>query len=215
MNYWIAISKVLLEGLAVSFAAYFITSRQTDLSTVIMIGLTAALTFLILDYFAPEIGLSARQGSGFGIGFTRLSGFQLGGAEEEGKDLNHKKMNNQVNKALTENHTNRQVECQSQKLAEYQGNNHLDMSLTNSIERCQLSKKINSQVEQLPPFHSTNQLSPITQCPAMTHNMAITDQMLEQSLTPINQNVDEYKVLPGIYSKYYLRASGAPLTPIH
>lgn len=170
MNYWIAISKVLLEGLAVSFAAYFITSRQTDLPTVIMIGLTAALTFFVLDYFAPEIGLSARQGSGFGIGFTRLSGFQFGGGE-----------------------------CQP----------HRDEHMN---ERCRLSETVNREVEKLPPLvpiDLEDRLAKITTCSPPVKGMT------EQSLTPINENINDYKVFPGTYSKYYLRASGAPLTPIH
>ena len=35
---------------------------------VLMIALTAAATFALLDMYAPSVGATARQGAGFGIG---------------------------------------------------------------------------------------------------------------------------------------------------
>lgn len=60
--------KYLLEGLAVAVAAKYIPSRNVSLNEVLMIALTAALTFFVLDMFAPTVGAGARLGSGFGIG---------------------------------------------------------------------------------------------------------------------------------------------------
>jgi hypothetical protein len=66
--------KYIVEGLVVAVVAYYIPERNTDLKTVAMIGLIAALTFALLDYFSPSIGASSRLGAGFGIG-SNLVGF--------------------------------------------------------------------------------------------------------------------------------------------
>ena len=66
--------KYLLEGIAVSVAAYYLTNKKTDLQEIVMLGVTAAVVFMILDLFAPSISLGARQGSGFGIGMGMVGG---------------------------------------------------------------------------------------------------------------------------------------------
>lgn len=68
--------KYLLEGLAVAVAAKYIPSREISLNEVVMIGLTAALTFFVLDMFSPSIASGARLGTGFGIGANQV-GFAL------------------------------------------------------------------------------------------------------------------------------------------
>jgi len=74
------IVKYLLEGLAVSVAAYFIPRQRSNITEILAIGLAAAATFMLLDVLAPTIGLGARQGAGFGIGLNQV-GWQGGGAE--------------------------------------------------------------------------------------------------------------------------------------
>ena len=69
------ILKYVLEGVAVALAAKYIPSRGISMNEVIMISLTAALTFFILDLFAPSIAVGARLGTGFGIGAKQV-GFQ-------------------------------------------------------------------------------------------------------------------------------------------
>ena len=68
------LAKYIVEGLVVAVVAYYIPKKQTDLKTVGMIGIIAALTFALLDYFSPSIGASSRLGAGFGIG-SNLVGF--------------------------------------------------------------------------------------------------------------------------------------------
>lgn len=68
------LTKYVVEGLVVAIVAYYIPKRETDLKTVAMIGLIAALTFALLDFFSPSIGASSRLGAGFGIG-SNLVGF--------------------------------------------------------------------------------------------------------------------------------------------
>lgn len=61
--------KYLVEGLAVAFVAYyFIGKHKLDMKDIVMLGITAAFVFAILDTFSPTISLGARFGAGFGIG---------------------------------------------------------------------------------------------------------------------------------------------------
>lgn len=62
------IVKYLVEGLMVAIAAYAIPKRSLNVEEIILIALTAAATFSILDTYVPSMGGSARSGAGFGIG---------------------------------------------------------------------------------------------------------------------------------------------------
>ena len=67
-------AKYFVEGAMVAIAAYFIPRRGKtggsllNWEEVLMIALTAAATFALLDMYAPSIGQTARTGAGFGIG---------------------------------------------------------------------------------------------------------------------------------------------------
>lgn len=69
--------KYLVEGLMVAIAAYAIPKQSLKAEEVIIIALTAAATFAVLDVFVPAMGSSARGGAGFGIG-ANLVGFPGG-----------------------------------------------------------------------------------------------------------------------------------------
>jgi hypothetical protein len=75
--------KYLLEGVAVAAVAFYLNRKKTDVKEVLIIGLVAAGTFLILDQFAPAVGAGARQGSGFGIGFNLVGGDQSEQQQDE------------------------------------------------------------------------------------------------------------------------------------
>jgi len=62
------IIKYLVEGLMVSIAAYAIPKRSLNIEEIVLIALTAAATFSILDTYVPSMGVTARSGAGFGIG---------------------------------------------------------------------------------------------------------------------------------------------------
>ena len=62
------IIKYLVEGLMVALAAYAIPKRSLNLEEIVLIALTAAATFSILDTYIPSMGVTARSGAGFGIG---------------------------------------------------------------------------------------------------------------------------------------------------
>ena len=66
--------KYIVEGGAVAVAAYLIPRKKIALQEIIMIALTAAAVFAILDLYAPGVGVATRQGAGFGLGST-LVGF--------------------------------------------------------------------------------------------------------------------------------------------
>lgn len=62
------IIKYLVEGVMVAIAAFAIPKRSLNIEEIILIALTAAATFSILDTYIPSMGVSARTGAGFGIG---------------------------------------------------------------------------------------------------------------------------------------------------
>jgi|TARA_B100001093_G_scaffold519208_1_gene607144 ABC-type Co2+ transport system permease subunit len=66
--------KYLVEGIMVAIAAYAIPKKSLNVDEVMLIALTAAATFSILDTYVPSMGASARSGAGFGIG-ANLVGF--------------------------------------------------------------------------------------------------------------------------------------------
>jgi len=66
--------KYLLEGIAVSVAAFYLTQKKNNLQEVLVLGIVAAASFLILDQFAPGVAGGARQGAGFGVGYQLVGG---------------------------------------------------------------------------------------------------------------------------------------------
>ena len=66
--------KYLVEGLMVALAAYTIPKKSLHVDEIVLIALTAAATFSILDTYVPSMAESARGGAGFGIG-ANLVGF--------------------------------------------------------------------------------------------------------------------------------------------
>ena len=68
--------KYLIEGLMVAIAAFAIPKRSLNMEEIALIALTAAATFAILDTYIPAMGVSARQGTGLGIGF-KLAQFPM------------------------------------------------------------------------------------------------------------------------------------------
>jgi ABC-type Co2+ transport system permease subunit len=72
------IFKYLFEGLIVAVAAYLIPGKKLGVEEIITIGIVAAATFSVLDFFAPSIGSSVRTGAGLGIGVNLVGGFNPG-----------------------------------------------------------------------------------------------------------------------------------------
>ncbi len=64
--------KYTLEGLAVAVAARYIPKENIEVQEIIMIAITAACVFAILDMYAPSVSSAARQGAGFAIGTSAI-----------------------------------------------------------------------------------------------------------------------------------------------
>ena len=69
--------KYLIEGLVVALAAFAIPKKQLNVEEIVIIALTAAATFSILDVFIPAMATSARGGAGFGIGANLVGGLKM------------------------------------------------------------------------------------------------------------------------------------------
>ncbi len=67
------ILKYSIEGFVVSVVAFMLPGRTMDLYQVIIIGLTAAAMFSLLDLFSPSIASAARFGVGAGAGFNMVT----------------------------------------------------------------------------------------------------------------------------------------------
>jgi hypothetical protein len=68
------IIKYLIEGFMVAIVAFVIPKKSLNLEEIILIALSAAATFSILDTYVPTMGVTARSGAGMGVGFN-LVGF--------------------------------------------------------------------------------------------------------------------------------------------
>jgi hypothetical protein len=76
--------KYLLEGAAVAFVAYYLTGRNTNVNEIMVIAITAAAVYAVLDMFIPTAAAGARQGAGFGIGYNLVTeGFEDDTSSEE------------------------------------------------------------------------------------------------------------------------------------
>ena len=75
--------KYLLEGLAIAVAAYVIPQKKTNVKDVAKIALVGAITFAVLDLFAPAVSSGARTGAGFGIGAQHVGFLEGMGNQEE------------------------------------------------------------------------------------------------------------------------------------
>jgi hypothetical protein len=66
--------KYLIEGLVVAGAAIFIPRKALPFDEIGTLALVAAAVFAVLDLVSPSIGVTVRQGAGFGLG-ANLVGF--------------------------------------------------------------------------------------------------------------------------------------------
>ncbi len=60
--------KYLIEGLAVAIAMMFIPRKGLPMDEIVSVAVVAAAMFAVLDALAPSVGVTARQGAGFGLG---------------------------------------------------------------------------------------------------------------------------------------------------
>lgn len=69
--------KYLIEGFAVGLAAYMLRPYgRRDMKAIVVLGLTASVTFFVMDVLAPNIAQRVRMGAGFRLGFKMSGGAQ-------------------------------------------------------------------------------------------------------------------------------------------
>jgi len=68
------IMKYIIEGLVVGLVAYLLPSKSLAREELVLLAVTAASIFALLDVMAPAISSTVRSGVGYGIGF-QLAGF--------------------------------------------------------------------------------------------------------------------------------------------
>lgn len=67
--------KYAAEGIAVALAVYIVLrNKKPNMNEILVIALSAAAMFALLDLFSPSISSAARSGTGFGLG-AGLVGF--------------------------------------------------------------------------------------------------------------------------------------------
>ena len=66
--------KYLVEGGVVAIAAFVIPKRKMSGDEIVLIAVTAATVFALLDTFSPAVSVAARHGAGFGIGTGLVGG---------------------------------------------------------------------------------------------------------------------------------------------
>jgi hypothetical protein len=69
--------KYIVEGIIVALAAYVIPKKSLNVEEVVVIALTAAATFSVLDVFIPSMGAGARSGASLAIGAGIAGGVPL------------------------------------------------------------------------------------------------------------------------------------------
>ena len=69
--------KYLIEGLVVGICAMLIPKKPLSVEEVMIIALTAAAVFSILDVFIPAMGDSTRTGAGFTLGSSLVGGLKF------------------------------------------------------------------------------------------------------------------------------------------
>jgi ABC-type Co2+ transport system permease subunit len=73
------IVKYLVEGLIVSIVALVIPKKSLNIEEVIILALSSAATFAVLDTFLPAVGASTKQGLGFSVGSALGGGLRIMG----------------------------------------------------------------------------------------------------------------------------------------
>lgn len=69
--------KYLIEGLAVAVVALLIPKKPLNVEEIVIIALTAAAVFSILDVFIPAAGVTSRQGLGAAAGINLMGGLKM------------------------------------------------------------------------------------------------------------------------------------------
>jgi ABC-type Co2+ transport system permease subunit len=71
------IIKYLVQGLIIAIVAFVLPKKSLNIEEILVIALTAAATFAILDVFLPSVATSVKQGIGLAVGSNLGGGFRI------------------------------------------------------------------------------------------------------------------------------------------
>jgi hypothetical protein len=69
MEYYAVLLKYALAALIVALVALVLPSNRLGWGEILMLALSAAIAFFVVDLLYPAVSASARQGVGLGTGF--------------------------------------------------------------------------------------------------------------------------------------------------
>lgn len=115
--------KYLLEGLAIAVAAYVIPQKKTNVKDVAKIALVGAITFAVLDLFAPAVSSGARTGAGFGIGAQHVGFLEGMENHQEGNEPFSASLSSRQEEGFSASLSSRQEEGFSASLSSRQEEN--------------------------------------------------------------------------------------------
>ena len=79
--------RYLLESLAISIVALYVPKINLNIKEILMISITGAFTLMIIDLYAPQVGLFMRHSLGMSLGFKNIAGISGGGLIDKLRDL--------------------------------------------------------------------------------------------------------------------------------
>jgi hypothetical protein len=198
--------KYVIEGFAVSVSAYLIAGQKSDMKEIVMLGLTAAVTFLVLDLFTPGIGSGARQGAGFGLGINQVGFFGEGFTSEEeetGADASNVEVTqrrpNYSGYTVGENLHGHPLgfDPQTQTYGKQEDPRHKVDYMGEVPYRFP-----NVYHKECPQFPSASDAKTDDYGPTRTGSRWMG---WNENGRPLNVNTCEYKIAPGLYSKYIVQ----------
>jgi uncharacterized membrane protein YqaE (UPF0057 family) len=79
--------RYFTESLVIAIVAFYIPKVTLNINELLMISLTGAFSLMILDLFAPQVGVALRYGMGGTLGYNNVNTpVTLFGGNDEGND---------------------------------------------------------------------------------------------------------------------------------
>lgn len=221
-----SVLKYVIEGLAVGLAVYLVAGKKSNITEIILLGLTAGVTFMILDLFTSGIGMSARQGTGFGIGIRQTGLFGGNGsliAPVIGEGFVGETDNQLLNTAApfppelqTQYTSDRKPNYKGFTVGEDISGNKIGYDPeTHEFGKQKVPKKdkinyLNEVPYRFPNvYQSTCPQKPAGSTPNATDYGTTKTRSRWMNFVeggkPINCNTNDYKIVQGLYSKYIVQ----------
>ncbi len=99
----IEVVKYIVEGLTVALASHLVSGGRLDIKEIVILGVTAAAVFMVLEMFSPSVAVGARQGAGFGIGYGLVNEGHQSYMQQGGQSENVDHMGEQAEQYVSTN----------------------------------------------------------------------------------------------------------------